>query len=113
MAFRGGTRTLDKSGGTPERNANNCLAAMPVLVAALAAVNLGGAWRAVASGCLVTAAVALCLSNQIHAWAHTARPPPLVRWLQAGGVLLRPDRRASQVRIGVDQRNSGGARPPG
>jgi ubiquitin-conjugating enzyme E2 variant len=84
--------------GLLERNANSCLAAMPVLVAARAALDLGGPWKALASGCLVTASVALCLSNQIHAWAHTARPPALVRWLQVGGVLLRPDRHATHHR---------------
>jgi ubiquitin-conjugating enzyme E2 variant len=84
--------------GLLERNANSCLAALPVLFAARAAVDLGATWRALASGCLVTAAVALSLSNQIHAWAHTARPPTLVRWLQAGGVLLRADRHAAHHR---------------
>jgi ubiquitin-conjugating enzyme E2 variant len=28
------------------------------------------------------------MTNQIHQWAHMPSPPPVVRWLQRGGVLL-------------------------
>jgi ubiquitin-conjugating enzyme E2 variant len=47
------------------------------------------------SGCLVTASVTLCVSNQIHAWAHAKHPPTFVQWLQSAGILLGADRHAA------------------
>lgn len=81
--------------GLLERNANNCLAALPLLAATCAVFDLGRPWPAFVSGSLATASVTLCVSNQIHAWAHAQRPPALVRWLQRAGVLLGRERHAA------------------
>ena len=81
--------------GLLERNANNCLAALPLLAVTRAMFDVGATWRAFLSGCLVTASVTLCVSNQIHAWAHAKRPPTFVQWLQRAGILLGAERHAA------------------
>jgi hypothetical protein len=81
--------------GVLERNANNCLAALPLLAVTCAVFDLCGTCRAFASGCLATASVTLCVSNQIHAWAHARHPPAVVLWLQRVGVLLGNERHAA------------------
>lgn len=81
--------------GVLERNGNNCLAALPLLLAALwslAPVAAHAVWLDVLRGFLCALSVTLCLTNQIHAWAHSARPPRVVRGLQRAGVLLAPER---------------------
>jgi sterol desaturase/sphingolipid hydroxylase (fatty acid hydroxylase superfamily) len=80
-----------------ERNGNNCLAALPLLL--LAFWSFGprrstSAWHAVVSGCLTAASITLCLANQIHVWAHAEDAPRPVRWLQRAGVLIAPERHA-------------------
>ncbi|MFN8642326.1 MAG: fatty acid desaturase CarF family protein [Candidatus Binatia bacterium] len=47
----------------------------------------GAAW-------LTSLSVALWLTSQFHKWAHVARVPRPVRWLQASGVILTPARHA-------------------
>src|SRR5580658_2887286 len=81
--------------GWLERNGNNCLAALPLLL--LAFWSLGrrqpeSAWHGIASGCWTGASLTLCLTNQIHSWAHSDDAPRLVRWLQRAGVLIAPER---------------------
>jgi plasmanylethanolamine desaturase len=81
--------------GWLERNGNNCLAALPLLL--LAFWSLGrwqpeSAWHGIASGCSTAASITLCLTNQIHSWAHSDDAPRLVRWLQRAGVLIAPER---------------------
>jgi ubiquitin-conjugating enzyme E2 variant len=72
-----------------ERNGNNCLAALPILVlAALGSLSahppLGPVGAAFAAGLGLT----LSFTNEIHAWAHASRVPRAVKWLQRRGVLL-------------------------
>jgi ubiquitin-conjugating enzyme E2 variant len=87
--------------GVLERNGNNCLAAMPLLLVALwslAPVGAETAWLDALRGFLVALSVTLCLTNQIHAWAHSAQPPGVVRGLQRAGVLLAPERHCAHHR---------------
>ncbi len=80
-----------------ERNGNNCLAALPLLLLAFCTLRpwqSACAWHGVASGCLTAASITLGLTNQIHAWAHAENAPRLVRWLQRTGVLIAPERHA-------------------
>jgi ubiquitin-conjugating enzyme E2 variant len=76
-----------------ERNGNNCLASLPILVvASFGGWDLSQCWGALASGFFFASALTLCLANQIHAWAHAVDPPRFVRWLQRNGLLLSPER---------------------
>jgi ubiquitin-conjugating enzyme E2 variant len=81
--------------GALERNGNNCLAALPLL-----AFGAFGSWdlerpaQAFGIGFLAAVALTLCLTNQIHAWAHSSSTPRVVRWCQQRGILLAPERHA-------------------
>ncbi|MBI1816145.1 MAG: hypothetical protein HYR72_14300 [Deltaproteobacteria bacterium] len=78
-----------------ERNGNNCLAALPLLVLALSSLGSqqsASVWHSVVNGSLTAASITLCLTNQIHAWAHSDGPPYVVRFLQRVGVLIAPER---------------------
>jgi plasmanylethanolamine desaturase len=89
--------------GFLERNGNNCLVALPLLALALCEAGASdlaaGTWRSAATAFWSALAVTLCLTNQIHAWAHSEAPFP-VRWLQRAGVLLAPERHAAHHRGG-------------
>jgi ubiquitin-conjugating enzyme E2 variant len=74
-------------------NGDVAILAIPVL-AALLRLGLETSVAA-AAGTFGFAFCAACmLTNQIHQWAHLARPPRPVRWLQACGVLLTPSAHA-------------------
>jgi ubiquitin-conjugating enzyme E2 variant len=78
-----------------ERNGNNCLAALPFLAfGAVGKWQLSEVGQAFGIGVLAAAAATVCLTNQIHAWAHASAAPPVVRWLQRARVLLAPERHA-------------------
>ncbi len=38
-------------------------------------------------------------TNQIHQWAHMSRPPRMVRWLQASGLILSPTPMDCTIRV--------------
>jgi len=81
--------------GVFERNGNNCVAALPLLAfGAFGNWQLTRAGEAFGIGCLGAAAITVCLTNQIHAWAHASAVPPVVRWLQRSRILLAPERHA-------------------
>ena len=81
--------------GVLERNGNNCLAALPLLgVGAFGPWDLARPGHALGIGFLAAASLTLCVTNQIHAWAHTFSAPRVVRWLQRCGILLAPERHA-------------------
>jgi ubiquitin-conjugating enzyme E2 variant len=85
--------------GVLERNGNNCLAALPFLaLAAFEPWDLGQPWAALARGFLGGFSLTLCLTNEIHAWAHSSSPPQLVTWLQRCGILLARERHAAHHR---------------
>jgi len=73
-------------------NGNTCVALAPPLAATwwcfepTTAGPVGCCLAAFALGL----AFWLCLTNQIHKWAHTATPPRAVRWLQRRRVILSP-----------------------
>jgi hypothetical protein len=79
--------------GWLERNGMNALAVVPALAAAEIALGpyaaVGAASPCIA-GALATLGWALAVTNELHAWAHAAAPPPLVRRLQALGLVLSP-----------------------
>ncbi|MFI5307386.1 MAG: fatty acid desaturase CarF family protein [Polyangiales bacterium] len=88
--------------GVLERNGNNCLASLPLLVAAVCSLHAGTrqTWDDVVSGLFIALGVTLCVTNQIHAWAHGGAVPRMVRALQRAGVLLAPERHARHHRGG-------------
>ena len=43
------------------------------------------------------------VANQLHAWAHSARPPVIVRWLQARRLILSPAAHARHHRAPHDR----------
>jgi ubiquitin-conjugating enzyme E2 variant len=89
--------------GVLERNGNNCLAALPLLVLALRSLTVSAGLHAPQSWCAgfwTALALTLGITNQIHAWAHAARVPRAVRCLQRAGVLLAPERHAVHHRGG-------------
>ena len=89
--------------GVLERNGNNCLAALPLLVLAWCSLAPGAgsaAFAGVQSGFWSGLAMTLCASNQVHAWAHVQTPPRFVRRLQRARVLLAPERHAVHHRGG-------------
>jgi Lipid desaturase domain len=78
--------------GFCERNGNNCIALLPVLIAAHACfdvepVRLGAsalqAW-------LLAFCAGAAVTNEIHAWAHGARAPAFAGRLQRAGLILSP-----------------------
>ncbi|MCG8590450.1 MAG: fatty acid desaturase family protein [Proteobacteria bacterium] len=73
-----------------ERNGNGCLAALPLVGLALylPAPETAPARMAVAG--LLWLAALLAFTNQIHCWAHQARVPRPVAWLQRWGCILSP-----------------------
>jgi hypothetical protein len=83
--------------GVFERNGNNCLGSLPLLLGALCWLTPSagaGALHDLGAGFLCALAITLCFTNQIHAWAHSTNVPRAVRWLQRAGVLLAPERHA-------------------
>jgi ubiquitin-conjugating enzyme E2 variant len=87
--------------GFLERNGNNCLVSIPLLLTAISRLEPGAVTHAaevVAAGFFVAAS--LTLTNQIHAWAHGVDAPRPIRVLQRAGVLITPERHARHHRGG-------------
>ena len=72
-----------------ETNGNTGLLAIPNLLFALA-LPLDSALGRFVAVFLVAMMVWGFATNQIHKWAHTSDPPPVVRWLQGRGLILTP-----------------------
>jgi ubiquitin-conjugating enzyme E2 variant len=84
-----------------ERNGNNCLGSVPLLLAAISRLEPGAVTHAaeiVAAGFFVAASLTLCATNQIHAWAHGTHAPRPIRALQRAGILIAPERHARHHR---------------
>jgi len=89
-----------------ETNGNTCIALTP----ALAGVwwwAVGQPWQSAAvvvEAFVLGLAFWLCITNQIHKWAHVERPPAAVRWLQRRRVILEPGHHAAHHTMPFDQR---------
>jgi Lipid desaturase domain len=87
--------------GFLECNGNNCLASLPLLLTAISLLEPGSVTHAgqdVAAGFFVAASLTICVTNQIHAWAHGAPTPKPIRALQRAGILITPERHARHHR---------------
>ncbi len=83
-------------GNLLDNNAASSFAAFPVaLVGLLPGLSAAATWAAVA--CALTA----LSTNQFHVWAHSARIPAPVRWLQRLGIIISPERHAHHHTSGV------------
>jgi ubiquitin-conjugating enzyme E2 variant len=77
-----------------ETNGHNFLLALALTVSGL---RLAHAHAFVALS-LLAMAVFVAFTNQIHKWAHMARPPMIVRWLQRARLVLPGDHHARHHR---------------
>jgi len=77
-----------------ETNGNTCIATLPLLAAlALEPDPRPGDLGGLAAGAFgLGLAGWICLTNQVHQWAHLGEPPRLVALLQASGLILDPAR---------------------
>lgn len=75
-----------------ETNGNTCLSVAPLLLLAFFAVESTnpGPGRLAVGAPLLSLAAWLCLTNQIHKWAHTKTPGRWVAALQNSGLVLSP-----------------------
>lgn len=79
-----------------ETNGNNAFATLFGVVPTLWFVPVRAGGIATAFGAFVLVfSVLLLFTNQIHKWAHVARPPRLVSFLQRVGILLSRERHLS------------------
>jgi ubiquitin-conjugating enzyme E2 variant len=80
-----------------ETNGNTCILLVPAMAASwwwlkslpMHPLVLFG------QGFVVGLAFWLCLTNQIHSWAHAQAPPAAVRWLQRRRLILQPAHHAA------------------
>ena len=87
--------------GFLERNGNNCLVSVPLLLIGISRLEPDAVTQpadVVAAGLFVAASLTLCVTNQIHAWAHAANTPKPIRVLQRAGILITPERHARHHR---------------
>ena len=89
-----------------ETNGNTCIALAPVMAFVWWWVD--GQPRE-SPAALVEAFVLglvfwLCITNQIHKWAHMTRPPVAVRWLQRSRVILEPGHHAIHHKMPFEER---------
>jgi ubiquitin-conjugating enzyme E2 variant len=85
--------------GFLERNGNNCLVSVPLLLTAILRLEPGAiSHAAVTAGFFVASSLTLCATNQIHAWAHGADAPKPILALQRAGILITPERHARHHR---------------
>ena len=88
-----------------ETNGNTCISAAPLLVLALVAVeSTPGTGRNAIGALALSLAGWLCLTNQIHKWAHTESPSRWVRALQRSRLVLSPAHHARHHRAPHDVR---------
>lgn len=82
--------------GFLELNGNNCLALIPAFAAA---VQFGPVAPASAPlrfllFFLIFFFLGIAVTNRLHGWAHASEASSIVRWLQARGWILSPERHA-------------------
>lgn len=79
-----------------ETNGNNAFASLFLVVpVAWSHLPARGGLAAAFGVFVVVFTVSVLLTNQIHKWAHVARPPRIVRALQRAGLLLSPEAHTS------------------
>lgn len=78
--------------GFVETNGNTCIAALPALCACALLLPAAPHGRIALFAVAFVPALAcwVCLTNQIHKWAHAPRVPRAVRWAQRAGWILAP-----------------------
>ncbi|MEO5588871.1 MAG: fatty acid desaturase family protein, partial [Gemmatimonadaceae bacterium] len=70
-------------------NGNNCLVALPPLLAVLFLVPVSDTLSGYLFGAFfLSFSIAIFLTNQFHKWAHMDSPPHFVRLLQDRGIIL-------------------------
>lgn len=70
-------------------NGNNCLVALPPLLAVLILVPVDSSVAGYFLGAFfLFFSLAIFLTNQFHKWAHMESPPPAVAWLQRRNLVL-------------------------
>ena len=86
--------------GFVEVSGANALAVTPLAigVAALAPDIASSAWAAIGLAFLCAGSLTAVLSNQLHRWAHMARPPRVVRWMQRHRLILSREHHARHHR---------------
>jgi len=88
-----------------ETNGEPCfLAALALLTLALFGSDVHSNLGAAAVTLVWTMAAAGAWANQVHKWAHMARPPRLARCLQRVGLALRPNEHACHHLAPYDSR---------
>ena len=79
-----------------ELNGNNCLALVPFLGLFINEdVWFSGGFLIFWKAWLISVCLWIFLTNQLHAWAHTAHPPQLILWLQKKRIFLSPKAHAT------------------
>lgn len=82
--------------GFVETNGANALLTLFVLIpTALARPDVGAPLGRATIVAVLSLTLLIGVTSQIHKWAHTEAPPPLVRWLQRAGVILSPEHHAA------------------
>lgn len=96
--------------GFLERNHANIASVLPILawVLCLSAPGAPGPGDVFAASFWAGFGIAVAFTNQIHAWAHAARAPKPVRWLQRAGLLLNPRHHARHHKGGLAYCITGG-----
>ena len=91
--------------GFVEVSGANALAATPIAlgIAALGPEVSTSLWAATGLAFLLAAAVTAVLSNQLHRWAHMARRPRVVRWMQRHRLILSREHHARHHRGAHDR----------
>jgi ubiquitin-conjugating enzyme E2 variant len=75
--------------GFLELTGNSCLGVLPLL-----ALALWKPWSPILDAGVIAFALALFGTNLFHKWAHSARVPRVVAWLQKCHLILNPARHA-------------------
>jgi ubiquitin-conjugating enzyme E2 variant len=77
-----------------ETNGNNCIVSAPVLVAVTLTMPRTAGWPLYLCVLMASGAFFVFCTNQFHKWAHAARAPRPVRWLQRNRIILSPEHHA-------------------
>jgi ubiquitin-conjugating enzyme E2 variant len=82
---------------------NNALVTIPVTGVLLIVARPETSLASFAVSLSLVGTLAAVATNLFHAWAHSAEPPRIGRWLQARGLILTPRQHALHHRAGHDR----------